>query len=725
MKKQSQDLTNEQLHIEDAAAVQEEYSLEDIMNEFGGWSKRSEPKTPPLDTAQTLPEQKPEQSAPAEEADAPDTKIVRFPAQAKRFPEEKEEKPPKNPADFTGQTIRFTPIREEQTQQAEKPKIWTYQAEPDPEPAPPSDPKEAKKAARRAQRAQKEAQKRRRQLERHQKQQAKRAERRREQPEREFSDCRAAYAYYAQGTFQRLRLFVSILLALVSIGLCYAASYPIGSYDFTANAESFSRMLLIIMVVQAFVAWDVALRGVRAACRLRYDHAGMLLVLTIACAVDAVIAIRDGRIAFCPAVTLQWCAALLGEYSMQLAKLRTLKAACSMNEPKAAVREEKAWHGEDCIFRSDAKPEEFVRELEIPDAGSRMMRIYAPVLTAVTLGLSVLSMLQAEDSFLWAWTALMIASFPAGMFLSFSRPFAAQARRLSRAGAAVGGWYGARMLGGECGIAIEDADLFPPQNVTQGGMKLYGSRPAPMVIGYANAVVQTAGSGLVPLFEQMMHDQNGRRYTVDTFRRYEGGGLGATIRGDVVLMGSIAFMKLMRVRVPEGTRLKQAVYLSVNGELTAVFALNYAPAESVRAGLSAVLRAGSLVPVLATRDFMITPQFLKLRYKIPPEHIEFPIVEERARLSSQEIPRTGPQGALMARSSFASFAGSVVSARTLRGAAIIAMIVALAGSVLGTALMFFLTFLGSSFSASCWNLFLYTVLWLIPGLLTALLAGRA
>ena len=164
-------------------------------------------------------------------------------------------------------------------------------------------------------------------------------------------------------------------------------------------------------------------------------------------------------------------------------------------------------------------------------------------------------------------------------------------------------------MSGEAGLIIEDADLFPPQNVTQGGMKLYGSRPAPMVIGYANAVVQTAGSGLVPLFEQMMHDQNGRRYTVDSFRRYESGGLGATIRGDVVLMGSIAFMKLMRVRVPEGTRLKQAVYLSVNGELTAVFALNYAPAESVRAGLASVLRAGALVPVLATRDFMITPQY--------------------------------------------------------------------------------------------------------------------
>ena len=42
MSRQSQDQTNEQLHIEDAAAAQEEYSLEDIMNEFGGWSKKPE-----------------------------------------------------------------------------------------------------------------------------------------------------------------------------------------------------------------------------------------------------------------------------------------------------------------------------------------------------------------------------------------------------------------------------------------------------------------------------------------------------------------------------------------------------------------------------------------------------------------------------------------------------------------------------------------------------------
>ena len=681
-----------------ADAPQEEpaYSLEEIMNEFGGWTKRDAP-------------------APAEPVTDETVRLAVPAAEAKG-----EEKPAEPPA--SGDTIRFTPVEEEKAPEPERPAVWTYRGEPDPErPAP--DPKEARELARAERREKRQAEKRRRQLERFQKKEA-RKKRAQEQPEHTFASPEAAYAFYAAASGTRLRLLVSTLLCLGSV-LLLMLSTPLITGAFSDHAAVFSAAMLGLLLLQAVCSYDVCLSGVIALLRFRFDQYSMLFLALCAVVADAFFAVAEGRTPFCTVAGILLLLALWGRELLYDARRRSLRAISNMDEPVAAIREEKAWHGYDCIFRAPGDAEQFAVQLEMPDAGSRIMRVWAPVMTAVTLALSVLTSLRTGEHFLWAWSAMLLASFPAGILIAYAKPFSALARRLYRAGAAIAGWQGARILSGEAGLIVEDADLFPPQNVTQGGMKLYGSRPAPMVIGYANAVVQTAGSGLVPLFEQMMHDQNGRRYTVDTFRRYEGGGLGATIRGDVVLMGSIAFLKLMRVRVPEGTRLKQAVYLSVNGELTAVFALNYAPAESVRAGLSAVLRAGSLVPVLATRDFMITPQFLKLRYKIPPEHIEFPIGEERARLSSQEIPRTGPQGALMARSSFASFAGSVVSARTLRGAAIIAMIVALAGSVLGTALMFFLTFLGSSFSASCWNLFLYTVLWLIPGLLTALLAGRA
>ena len=680
----------------DAPQGEPAYSLEEIMNEFGGWTKRDAP-------------------APAEPVTDETVRLAVPAAEAKG-----EEKPAEPPAG--GDTIRFTPVEEEKAPEPERPAVWTYRGEPDPErPAP--DPKEARELARAERREKRQAEKRRRQLERFQKKEA-RKKRAQEQPEHTFASPEAAYAFYAAASGTRLRLLVSTLLCLGSV-LLLVLSTPLITGAFSDHAAAFSAAMLGLLLLQAVCSYDVCLSGVIALLRFRFDQYSMLFLALCAVVADAFFAVAEGRTPFCTVAGILLLLALWGRDLLYDARRRSLRDISNMDEPVAAIREEKAWHGYDCIFRAPGDAEQFAVQLEMPDAGSRIMRVWAPVMTAVTLALSVLTSLRTGEHFLWAWSAMLLASFPAGILIAYAKPFSALARRLYRAGAAIAGWQGARILSGEAGLIVEDADLFPPQNVTQGGMKLYGSRPAPMVIGYANAVVQTAGSGLVPLFEQMMHDQNGRRYTVDTFRRYEGGGLGATIRGDVVLMGSIAFMKLMRVRVPEGTRLKQAVYLSVNGELTAVFALNYAPAESVRAGLSAVLRAGSLVPVLATRDFMITPQFLKLRYKIPPEHIEFPIVEERARLSSQEIPRTGPQGALMARSSFASFAGSVVSARTLRGAAIIAMIVALAGSVLGTALMFFLTFLGSSFSASCWNLFLYTVLWLIPGLLTALLAGRA
>lgn len=238
-------------------------------------------------------------------------------------------------------------------------------------------------------------------------------------------------------------------------------------------------------------------------------------------------------------------------------------------------------------------------------------------------------------------------------------------------------------------------------------------------------MVQTAGSGLVPLFEEIMHNQNGRHYGVDTFRRYEGGGLGAEIRGDVILMGSLGFMKLMRVHMPEGARVKQAVYLSVNGELAAVFALSYAPATNVKACLQALARCTGLTPILATRDFMITPQFLKHRYKLSPDRIEFPTVEERARLSSPAAVQEPRQGALLARTGFSCFSMAVAGARAARSAAIAAIAVTYAASVMGLLVLFFLTFIGSTLAVSAWNLLLYTVLWLIPELLiTSMTAKR-
>ncbi len=115
-----------------------EYSLEEIMNEFGGWTKREEPKTEPGET-------------------------VRLATPAGRPPDAQ------TPSDEeAADTIRFAPVHTQRSLSRSAPTVWTYQGEPDPEPAA-ADPKEARERARAERREKRQAEKRRRQLERFQK----------------------------------------------------------------------------------------------------------------------------------------------------------------------------------------------------------------------------------------------------------------------------------------------------------------------------------------------------------------------------------------------------------------------------------------------------------------------------------------------------------------------------------------------------------------------------
>ena len=66
------------------------------------------------------------------------------------------------------------------------------------------------------------------------------------------------------------------------------------------------------------------------------------------------------------------------------AKWRTLKTVLSMEQPVAAVKEEKAWHDLDCIFRQEGSQEDFTAMLETPDAAQKTMRIYVPIAGVLT-----------------------------------------------------------------------------------------------------------------------------------------------------------------------------------------------------------------------------------------------------------------------------------------------------------------------------------------------------
>lgn len=700
-----------QLH-NDVPVSEDEYSLEAIMREFGSWTTPPEPKADPV--PEPKPEPQPEPQPQPEPAPEPEPE-PQLPAMV-RVAAEKREKPKFKITDLSGDTLRFGPVTAEPPE--EDPPASTAPVEMPEEPPTP----EAE-----LRRAQKREEKRRRRLE-NQERRAQRAEekaRRREEPEVIYPSPEDACADYAKAGTLRIRLAVSTCLTLASAVLLCLASFPLGGLDLTGSARGLSIAMLALLLLQSLLTAEVFLRGVYQALRLKFDLLSLLTVTVPVSVADAFFAIPAGRIPFCTAPALMLLFALWAVTLEKQAKWRTLKTVLSMDAPVAAVKEEKAWRGLDCIFRREGSLQDFTAMLETPDAAQKAMRVYAPLALLLTLGLAIFAAVQGGSNFLWAWAALLSAALPAGAFLSCARPFAILARRLGRAGAAICGWRGAKILSGENGIVIQDADLFPKANISMNGMKMYSDMPIRQVVGYATAVLQAAGSGLLPLFEEVMRNENGRRYSADSFRQYEGGGLGAEIRGDVVLLGSLPFMRLMGVHVPEGTRVQSAVYISVNQELVGVFALTYAPAAACRAGLQNVLRSPGLTPVLATRDFMITPALVKKRYKISTDRLEFPVVAERARLSSEAAGENGRQGALMARGSFVSFAAAVTGGRQLRRTVHGAVVLSLLAGFLGMALLCVLTYLDAPASASALNLLLYQLLWQLPTLMITGFLGKS
>ncbi len=694
------------LQLNTPAPEADSYSLEDIMKEFGGW-------TPPE------PEPVPE-PAPEPPAEAPDLMRVAAPDTVG-----KADKPKFKLIDLSGDTVRFTPVTEEEAQAAAEPEPKAEPAEMPEEPEAPTPDKAREREQRRAQ--QREAKRLRRLASQRKKAlKAQLRAQKREEPERVYPSPEDACAAYAKGGSQRLRMLGTGAMTAASMILLVLSQFPLGKLDFTGQKPMFSVIMLALLLAQSVLSLDVFLRGVYQALRMRFDLLSLLVLTVLLTVVDSFFAIPSGRIPFCATASLALLVALRSIGLEKKAKWRTLKTVLSMDAPVAAVKEEKAWRGLDCIFRREGSLEDFTAMLETPDAAQKVMRIYAPVAAALTAALALFAGWYGNGSFLWSWAALTTAALPIGGFLACVRPFSILAARLSKVGAAICGWRGAKVLSGEGGIAIEDNDLFPAASISMNGMKMYSDLPVRQVVGYATAVVQAAGSGLLPLFEEVMINENARRYTVDTFRQYEGGGLGAEIHGDVVLLGSLSFMNIMGVPTPGSTHGHPAayVYISVNKELAGVFALTYSPAAGTRSGLHHVLHSPGLTPILATRDFMITPGMVKKHYKIPADRLEFPIVADRARLSGETAGQNGRQGALMSRNNFLSFASAVTGGRQLRRTVHSAVLVSLMAGVLGMVLLCLLTYLDAVAAASAFNLLLYQLLWQIPLALITSFVGK-
>lgn len=513
----------------------------------------------------------------------------------------------------------------------------------------------------------------------------------------------------------QIAIFLCFLVVLASAAvtvMCALGEVP----------ESRMRLMIFLqffaMMFSALLGSYQLLEGILDLANRRFSLNTLLLVTFVACCVDGAFGLKELRIPCCAAFSLEMLMSLWSTYHRrvtEMGQMDTLRKAVRLD---GIVRTSEFLDGKDGLLRCEGEVEDFMDFYASSTKPENLLGTYGLIATVVSIGAGVAAaVLHSVSLGVQVLAVSLLAAMPATAFIAVSRPTALLEKRLHRIGSVICGWRGVEGLKGKLVFPVTHGDLFPAGAYRMNGVKFYGDRDPDEVVAYAAALIEASGSGLAPLFSQVLESRNGRHYDVANLNFYNNGGVGGEIRGEPVLAGNLSFMKAMGVEIPEGTRVEQAVYVSVDGDLCGLFAITYSKSRSAAAGISALCSCRGITPALTTTDFMLTGEFIRSKFSANTRRMAFPDPEVRGELAAKQ-PQSGASAyALSIDGGLASFALAVTGARSLRTAAKLGVAIHMIGGIVGLAMMVILAVMGQGHLLTPSNMFLYELVWMIPGLL--------
>lgn len=672
--------------MEDQEKKPQEFNLEDILREFG------DPTEPtPVETPEPASEPKP--IIPVEQAHPEgmgDTQVLpRIPADTIRMDPVKPIRPVQAHLE---QTQRFAPVAPEQPEQPPKPEPFSGDWEPEyeqpmgnyvpPQPIP-FQPRSRLRELKRKLIA---------------------------GPEKRY------YELAEQGVG---KLQIALLLSLIVVVLSAVATVM-----YEMNLVPADRMKLMVfgqffaLMVSALLGVYQMMEGIGDLFRLRISLNTLLAVTFGICVADGILCLQELRVPCCAAFSLQVTMSLWSAYqkrTTEMAQMDTLRKATQLDRLSAVPE---YYEGRSGILRDEGQVEDFMDSYSKPSTPERVVSVYCVLAIVAAIAAAYLGVTyHGVSAGIQAASVTMLAAVPASFFVANSRPWVLLQRRLHSLGTVLCGWTGVKGLTKKIVFPLSHENLFPQGTSKMNGVKFYGSREPDQVVAYTTALITANGGGLVPLFEQLLESRSGRHYDTEKLRSYGAGGIGGEVCGESVLVGVLSFMKDMGVEIPEGIRVNQAVYVAIDGELSGLFAITYERDQGAAAGLRTLCSYSGVKNVMITEDFMLTESFIRGKFGVRTRRVAFPDQETRQTLREVLPDEEAPALALMTGDGLAPMAYAVTGARVLRTACIWGTAIHLAAGLLGMAMMLVLTWYGSLHLLTPANMFLYELVWLIPGLL--------
>ena len=478
----------------------------------------------------------------------------------------------------------------------------------------------------------------------------------------------------------------------------------------------FSQVLA--MLVSGLLGSHLMVDSITDLLKGRFSINSLLTLTFAACVVDGIFCLKDLRVPCCAAFSLEMLFALLARYqkrSTEMSQMDTMRKATRLN---GIIKVEDFYEETPGLMRTNAQVDDFMETYSKVSGPELMQSIYAGLSLIACIAIAVFAgLFHGLGLAVQILATSLLVAVPATFFISISRPTAILEKRLHMVGTVFCGWDGVKDLCGKAVFPLRDRDLFPSGSTKLNGVKFYGTREPDEVVAYTTALIIAGGGGLVSLFKQLRKSRNAPEYTAENFQYYGNGGIGGEVRGEPVLLGTLNFLQDMGVEIPDGTMVNQAVYVSIDGQLSGVYAISYAKMRSAAAGLVTLNGCRKITPMMLCGDFMLTEDFIRSKFDIKTRRILFPTRPERDTLKKRRPDPNEPVLAITTRDELVSAAYAVTGAQALRQATKLGVTIHFFGGILGMLIMLVLAYLGSTELLTPTNILLYQLIWAVPGLL--------
>ena len=517
----------------------------------------------------------------------------------------------------------------------------------------------------------------------------------------------------------KTRVAVLAMTAFLSvyITICSRFNFPIAEFLSIYHLHSYLIVHLLLGALSLFYSAPVITKGFKNLVKLKADSDSMTAITAAACFLSLLASFLRTDMAraelihiYMPVGILALLTNAVGKYLILKRARRNFKFASRDFDRHAVVyvkdeeRAERLTHGTlgDFPILAAMRPTDFLTDFlrytysaDITDSFCRRatpLCLIGSLVISVVLTYIRMSTLFSIEAFVFGlsiFSMLICACSCIALPFAANIPLEKVSKETIKNDGILLGYQSVDDLYDVNSILIKAEDIFPEGTVRLGGIKVFSNTKLDEAFLDAASLTYYGGSLMQQLFADLIHGREELLYPIENFSYEDGTGLCGWIKNRRILLGSRELMESHNIeglptktREAEYSQGHEPIYLSISGNLAAMFVVDVIAGRGVRKWAERLVRK-KVCMVVKSVDSFITAEKIAKVYGIPEGMVKVLPKKLHEDFDAETKKSVRLSASMACAGKFSSMAQLILGIKSIHTSAVIALIFQTASILLG------------------------------------------